>query len=59
MDEFNAELTIDDHTYRILLRVEQDILISQDLLIDFLNLIELMIKSEKIVVSPTGVNACK
>jgi len=46
MGEFNTEL-IDDHTYSILLRVVQDTLISQNLLIgtDFLNLVELSIKT--------------
>jgi len=42
MGEFNAELTIDDYTYRILLHIVQDTLIRLLIGTDFLNSIELM-----------------
>lgn len=54
MGEFNTELTIDDHTYPILIRVVPDTLINYELLvgIDFLNLVELTVKPGEVVVNP-------
>jgi len=60
MGKFNTELTIDNHTYPVLLRVVQNTLIGQDLLIgtDFLNLVELSIETGEIIVSPVVSPEC-